>query len=59
MTRILHVLTKENDALASEMIARQQQDPELRVETADLTREQADYPALLQKIFDADAVAVW
>ena len=59
MTKILHVLTKENDALPNEIISRQRQDPERRVEMADLTREQPDYPALLEKIFEADAVVVW
>ena len=59
MTRILHVLTKENDALANEMISRQRQNPGQRVETADLTREQPDYTALLEGIFAADSVVVW
>jgi hypothetical protein len=59
MTKILHVLTKENDAVANEVISRQRQDPELRAETVVLTQEQADYPALLERIFEADSVAVW
>ena len=59
MTKILHLLTKENDTLANELISRQRQDPELRVETVALTQEQADYPALLERIFEADSIAVW
>jgi hypothetical protein len=59
MTKILHVLTKENDALPNEIISRQRQDPERRVETTDLTQEQPDYPALLKKVFEADSVSVW
>jgi len=58
MKKILHVLTNENDALASEVLS-QQQSPEWKLEIIDLTRGQPDYPALVRKIFEADSVAVW
>ena len=59
MAKILHVLTRENDDLAREIVSRQRQEPTQQVETVDLTQEQRDYPALLKRIFEADSVAVW
>lgn len=59
MTRILHLLTKEDDGLANEILSRQRQDPSLQVQTVDLTQPQPDYPALLHQIFDADSITVW
>ncbi len=59
MTTVLHVLTRPLDALPQELIARQQHDPELRVEIADLTTAAPDYDGLLQQIFAADSVQVW
>ncbi len=58
MKKILHVLTKENDALASEVLS-QQQSPEWKLEIVDLTQGQPDYANLVEKIFEADSVAVW
>ena len=59
MTKILHVLTKKNDTLPNEIMARQRQEPNQQVVTVDLTRERPDYPALLNKVFEADSVSVW
>ena len=58
MKKFLHVLTKENDALASEVLS-QQQSPEWKLEIVDLTQGQPDYANLVEKIFEADSVAVW
>ena len=59
MTIVLHILTKPDDPLAQAVLARQQQQPELRIEVADLTRVEPDYPELLRQIFSADSVQVW
>jgi len=59
MPAILHILTKPADPLAQEIISRQVQQPDVKVERVDLTQAEPDYNALLQKIFAADAVAVW
>ncbi len=58
MKTILHILTKPEDALARDLIARQAALPDTRVETADLTRGEPDYGALVEKIFAADSVQV-
>lgn len=58
MKKILHLLTKENDAVASEVLS-QQQSPEWKLEIVDLTRGQPDYAAVVEKIFESDSVAVW
>jgi hypothetical protein len=55
----LHVLTKPNDALAQDIIARERQRPDCDVETVDLSQGKPDYAALLEKIFAADSIAVW
>ena len=59
MKKLLHILTRESDALANEMISRQRAGASCEVETVDLTTGPADYADLLQKIFSADSVAVW
>jgi len=59
MTKILHVLTRENDDLAEAVISRQRQEPGQQVQTVDLADGQPGYPALLEKIFEADSVEVW
>lgn len=59
MRKVLHILTKENDADASEVISRQRGLPECESVTVDLAAGQPDYTDLLEKIFAADSVAVW
>ena len=59
MKRALHILTRENDALASEVISRQREQPGVKVEVIDLTHVDPDYAALLELVFTADSVAVW
>ena len=59
MARILHILTRPDDVLAREIIARQKQNPRDRIEIADLTKSGADYGELLEKIFAADSVESW
>ncbi len=59
MRKILHVLTRENDSVACELISRQRAQPDCELETVDLTTGQPDYEDLLQRVFAADSVAVW
>ena len=59
MKKVLHVLTKESDADALEVIVRQRAQPGCELETVNLAAGQSDYTKLLQKIFAADSVAVW
>lgn len=59
MRTLLHILTRPDDPLAAEILARQARQPEVRVEVVDLTLPEPDYGALVEKVFAADAVAVW
>jgi|HubBroStandDraft_1064217.scaffolds.fasta_scaffold279224_3 hypothetical protein len=59
MRRVLHILTKPDDALAGELMARQKNAPGTKVEVVDLNLAQPDYNALLEKIFAADSVESW
>jgi hypothetical protein len=59
MTSLLHILTKSDDDLASEIISLQRQKASMTVKTFDLTQSEPDYRALLEEIFDADSVTVW
>jgi hypothetical protein len=59
MRAILHILTKPEDSLARDIVARQKDLPDCSVETFDLCSPDLDYPALLEKILTADSIAVW
>ena len=59
MRTVLHIVTKPDDALARDMIARQRELPDITVEVVTLPSEGADYSALLDRIFEADSVQVW
>jgi hypothetical protein len=60
MPRVLHILTKPEDALAREVIARQQSETRQDgIEIVDLTGTRPDYGELLKKIFAADSVESW
>ena len=59
MRKVLHILTKENDTYADEVISRQRAMPDCELTTVDLAAGQPDYPNLLERIFTADSVAVW
>ena len=59
MRKVLHILTKENDTDANEVISRQGALPDCELMTVDLAAGQPDYKGLLEKIFAADSVAVW
>lgn len=59
MKRILHVLTRPDDALSAECRARVAELPDTVVEVADLTGDSPDYAALVERILAADAVVTW
>ena len=59
MRNLLHILTQPEDALANKLIAKQQAAAENTIEVVDLTKPDADYKKLLEKIFAADSVQVW
>lgn len=59
VTTVLHMLTRPQDPLPQDVIARQQRDPNLRIDVADLTLPEPDYDRLLDQIFAADSVQVW
>jgi len=55
MPRVLHILTRPDDVLARDLMARQKNAGN-KVETVDLTLPEPDYKALLEKLFEADSV---
>ena len=60
MARVFHMISREGDLLASEVIAAQEAaGHETRV--VDLTQvdPNGDYGVLLEEIFEADSVQVW
>jgi len=59
MRVLLHILTRPDDTLAQEVIARQREQQDQEVSVLDLTAAEPDYRRLLQEIFAADSVAVW
>ena len=64
MPKLLHILTRERDSLAIELIERQrtqagQQSAETVGVVVDLTQPDPDYAALLEQIFAADSITVW
>jgi hypothetical protein len=59
MRHVLHILTRPEDALPRELMARQQRAAGIKVEAVDLTLPEPDYKALLEKIFAADSVETW
>jgi hypothetical protein len=59
MRKILHILTRPEDALTRELIAKQRELSELQVEVVELTANAPDYEALLEKVFSADSIEVW
>jgi hypothetical protein len=59
MRVVLHILTRPDDTLAQEAIARQRERQDQEVSVVDLVAAEPDYAKLLQEIFAADSVAVW
>ncbi|MGO8697389.1 MAG: hypothetical protein ACLQVY_06695 [Limisphaerales bacterium] len=59
MRRVLHILTRPDDTLGPEIIARQKDGLAVEVEVMDLRTARPDYKKLLEKIFDSDSVETW
>jgi len=59
MPQLLHILTKPEDTLAQEVISRQREDSNNKIEIVDVRKDEPDYKDLVQKIFSADSVQVW
>jgi hypothetical protein len=61
MKTILHIQTRPNDTLADQLATAQAAQLETTVETIRLTETstEADYRALVEKVFQADSVQVW
>jgi hypothetical protein len=59
MISVLHILTRKNDSLATDVIREQQAQAAIRVETFDLTEPRPDYDQLVDRLFEADSVQVW
>ncbi len=61
MKTLLHIQTRPNDTLADQLATAQAAQPETTVETIRLTETStdADYRALVEKVFQADSVQVW
>ena len=59
MKSLLHVVTRPLDAMARGIVEATRADPGLRVEIVDLTVGEPDYGALVGRIFEADAIAMW
>jgi hypothetical protein len=61
MKTLLHIQTRPTDALADQLATAQAALPETTVETLHLTADStdADYRALVEKVFQADSVQVW
>ncbi len=59
MREILHILTKRDDAVAKAIIEQERNLRDVKIDAIDLTAKDADYDALVKKIFSADAVHVW
>ena len=59
MQTVLHILTRADDELATEVIRRQEANPQVRLKVSNLTTDSPDYSQLLEDIFTADSVEVW
>jgi len=58
VARILHLLTRAEDDLAAEIMARQKAGGH-EVEAIDLTGAEPGYEDVVKKIFQADSVQTW
>ena len=59
MRHVLHIFDSRHAPLNPEVVQEQIKLPECRIELFDLNQPNADYDALLDKIFSADSVDVW
>jgi hypothetical protein len=59
MRHILHIITKTDDALAKVISEKEASEGTVKCEIFDLTKSDASYEELVEKIFAADSVQVW
>lgn len=59
MRRVLHIITKKDDAFARTVVEQQAATKNQTVEAVDLTQPKPDYDELVRKIFEADSIEVW
>jgi hypothetical protein len=59
MRTILHILTRPEEELARQLIARQSAAPDFQIDVIDLSDRAANYDEALDKIFAADSISVW
>jgi hypothetical protein len=59
MGLLLHIITRPEDALAREILTRQDSNGGKKVVVADLTQPNTDYKRLLENVFAADSIQVW
>ena len=59
MARLLHILNRPADELVETLLRDESDNPANLVEVVDLTAADADYVALVEKVFAADSVATW
>jgi hypothetical protein len=60
MPRVLHILTRSEDAFSREIVRSQQAEYLGEgIEVVDLTTPRPDYEELLKKVFEADSVECW
>jgi hypothetical protein len=58
MRTVLHILSRPQDELTREMIAKQRTLTDTKVDVIELTDAEPDYGALIEAIFAADSVEV-
>jgi hypothetical protein len=59
MPRLLHILNRPTDEFVETLLRDERNNPANVVEVVDLTAADADYAALVEKVFAADSVATW
>jgi hypothetical protein len=59
MPALLHILNRPADDFVTTVISAQLALPESKVTVVDLTQPDADYAALVEKVFEADSVQCW
>ncbi len=59
MRRVLHLVTRPDDAFPARLIELEKTLPDLQHEVVDLRGEVPDYRIIVEKIFASDSVQVW
>jgi hypothetical protein len=59
MRRVLHIVTRPEDALSLRLMELEREEGRSRITRVDLTTPEPDYEALLERVFEADSIQVW